>query len=142
MIHNGATYHTLHPQSIKNRPSTPRHQGLKSRSHYTLTENQPLEVVFRPLKTRICTKVHNALTRANDTFPHVPKHPKIPRLIMRIKNRRKPKKMPQLPPKTPRQGQEITQLTPKTPEKHHKINSYRLILSRHCSPTTQNTKTH
>ena len=94
---------------------------------------------------RICTKVHNALTRANNTFPHIPKHPKNTSPHNARKN----------PPKKPEKRHNYHQ-NPcakdtnnpihlknlyKTPEKHLKINFYRLILSHHYSPITQNAKT-
>ena len=113
MIHNDATYHTWHPQSNKNHPSTPQHQGLKSRSHHALTKNQPLEVDFCPLKMRICTKVHNALTRENDTFPHIPKHPKIPRATMHTKTHPKNLKNVIITTKTPVPKTQTTQFTSK-----------------------------
>lgn len=58
-------------------------------------QKQPLEVDFKPPKIEICTKVHNALTRANNRFPHIPKHPKTT----------PPRTHPAPPPKTPKNSQ-------------------------------------
>ena len=55
-----------HPHPATNPPK-------RARTH-TTTLKQPLEVDFQPLKMEICTEVHNALTRANNRFPHMPKH--------------------------------------------------------------------
>jgi hypothetical protein len=90
---------------------------------------------------RICTKVHNALTRANDTFPHIPKHPKIPRATMHTKTHPKNLKNVIITTKTPAPKTQTTQFTSKIYIKHLKINFYRLILSHYYSPVTQNAKT-
>lgn len=74
-------------------------------------QKQPPEVDFQPPKIEICTKVHNALTRANNRFPHIPKHlqnhpaPNAPRTA--TKN---PEKQPNTPRTTP----------PKHPKRHHR----------------------
>lgn len=92
-----------HPHPATNPPK-------RARTH-TTTLKQPLEVDFQPLKMEICTEVHNALTRANDRFPHIPKHlqnhpaPNAPRTA--TKN---PEKQPNTPRTTP----------PKHPKRHHR----------------------
>ena len=72
-------------------------------------QKQPLEVDFKPPKIEICTKVHNALTRANNRFPHIPKHPKTT----------PPRTHPAPLPKTPKNSQ--THPTPTHPSTQNTI---------------------
>lgn len=76
-----------HPHPATNPPK-------RARTHTTPLK-QPLEVDFQSLKMEICTEVHNALTRANNRFPHIPKH---------LQNHPAPN-APRPPPKTPKNSQ-------------------------------------
>ena len=91
----GATPPLNHPQETTCHTHTlpPIHQNALAPTPQP--QKQPLEVDFQPLKMEICTEVHNALTRANNRFPHIPKH---------LQNHPAPN-APKTPPKTPKNSQ-------------------------------------
>lgn len=85
-------------------------------------QKQPPQVDFQPPKIEICTEVHNALTRANDRFPHIPKHlqnhpaPNAPRTATKNpeKQPNTPRTHPSKHPKHHHRPQNTTKPTPKT----------------------------
>jgi len=97
-----------HPHPATNPPK-------RARTH-TTTLKQPLEVDFQPLKMEICTEVHNALTRANITLPHIPKHPQTHPTTNTPKRKRKTRAKKKKG--TPHRVSNVTHTTPGTPARH------------------------
>ena len=97
-----------HPstQNTTTDPKTPRNPPQK----------QPIEVDFQPPNSHPPRKTQNALTRANITLPHIPKHPQTHPATNTPKRKRKTRAKKKKG--TPHRVSNVTHTTPGTPARH------------------------